>query len=117
VLSLATEELGIRFGGKQGTLATPEITAFVDASYGVHVDFKSQTGQVITIDGGPVHVHAGKQRLNSKSSTEAELIGLSDSMSQVLWTRDFLKEQGYDMGAARVMQDTGKLRLLHLGKE
>jgi hypothetical protein len=23
----------------------------------------------------------------------------------VLWTRHFLKEQGYDMGAARVMQD------------
>jgi hypothetical protein len=59
---MATEELGIRLGGKQGTLATPEITAFVNASYGVHVDFNSQTGQVITIDGGPVHVHAGKQR-------------------------------------------------------
>jgi hypothetical protein len=80
----------LRLGGKQDILATPEITAFVDASYGVHVDFKSRTRQVITVDGGPVHV----QRLNSKSSTEAELIGLSDSLSQVLWTRDILKEQG-----------------------
>jgi hypothetical protein len=100
---MATEELGIRLGGKQGTLATPEISAFVDDNYILHVDFKSQTGQVITMYGGPVHVHAGKQRLNSKFSTEAEL--LSDSLSQVLWTRDFLKEQGNDMGAARVMQD------------
>ena len=103
---LSTESLGIRLGGKSGAMGPPEVTAFVDASYGVHADFKSQTGQVITIDGaGPIHVHAGKQRLNSKSSTEAELIGLSDSLSQVIWTRDFLMEQGYQVGPATVMQD------------
>ena len=110
---LATEELGIRLGGKSGTLTTPTVTSFVDASYGVHADFKSQTGQVIMIDGaGPIHVHAGKQRLNSKSSTEAELIGLSDSLSQVLWTRDFLLEQGYDVGPAKVMQDNQSCMVL-----
>ena len=42
----------------------------------------------------------------SKSSTEAvELIGISDMLSQVIWTRDFLVEQGYEVGPARLQQD------------
>ena len=99
----ATRSLGIKLGGPAGTIA---VTAYVDASYGVHRDFKSQTGSVVSIGGGPVHVSASKQRLNSKSSTEAELIGLSDSLSQVLWIREFLLEQGYALGPAFVKNKT-----------
>ena len=98
----STRILGIKLGGPSGVIA---VTAYVDASYGVHHDFRSQTGSVISIGGGPVHVSASKQKLNSKSSTEAELIGLSDSLSQVLWIRDFLLEQGHALGPAAVKQD------------
>lgn len=98
----STRSLGIKLGGPKGVLS---VTAYVDASYGVHHDFKSQTGSVISVGGGPVHVSASKQKLNSKSSTESELIGLSDSLSQVLWIRDFLIDQGYDLGPAIVKQD------------
>ena len=41
----------------------------------------------------------------SKSSTEAELIGLSDGLSQVLWVRNFLMSQGYNVGPAIIWQD------------
>jgi hypothetical protein len=41
----------------------------------------------------------------SKSSTEAELISLTDGCSQVIWSRDFLIAQGYDVGAATIYQD------------
>ena len=43
-----------------------------------------------------------KQKLVSKSSM---LIGLSDSVSQVIWSRDFLTYQGYKLDAATVFQD------------
>ena len=33
--------------------------------------------------------------MNSKSSTESELIGLSDYSTYVLWTKNFLTAQGY----------------------
>ena len=36
-----------------------------------------------------------KQKLNTKSSTEAELIRADDVMPQMLWTRYFLEAQGY----------------------
>ena len=46
-----------------------------------------------------------KQKINTKSSTEAELIGLSDGLSLVIWARNFLESQGYKMPPATVFQD------------
>ena len=81
------------------------VLAYVDASYGVHWDAKSQTGLSISLGKGPIFAKSTKQKLVSKSSTEAELIGLSDSFSQAIWTREFLIEQGYDISPATVFQD------------
>ena len=36
-----------------------------------------------------------KQKLNTKSSTEAKLVKVDDALDQVIWTRYLLKEQGY----------------------
>jgi hypothetical protein len=41
----------------------------------------------------------------SKSSTEAELIGISDGLSTVLWVRNFMLAQGITVGPAVVWQD------------
>ena len=60
---------------------------------------------MITLGAGAIFVKSSKQKLNAKSSTEAELIGLSDALGQVIWTRHFLQAQGYDMGPATVFQD------------
>jgi hypothetical protein len=98
----STSELGITFD-VSGELT---VTAFIDASYGVHADGKSHSGAVIILGkSGPVHAKSNKQKLTTKSSTEAELVSLSDNVSQVIWTRDFLSAQGYTMKAARVYQD------------
>jgi KUP system potassium uptake protein len=50
-------------------------------------------------------VKSSKQKLVAKSSTEAELIALSDALGQVIWTRNFLCAQGYDLGPFTVLQD------------
>lgn len=81
------------------------VLGFVDASYGVHSDGKSHTGAAITLGLGVVFAKSSKQKLVSKSSTEAELIGLSDSASQIIWTREFLIGQGYHLDAATIYQD------------
>ena len=94
-------ELGIKL-----TVGSPlSVIGFVDAAYGVHHDYRSHTGAVISLGTGPVFVKSSKQKINSKSSTEAELVGLSDSASQVIWTRDFLAAQGYEMQSAEIYQD------------
>jgi len=82
-----------------------DVISYVDASFAVHHDYKSHTGGVITLGMGPVFVKSSKQKITTKSSTEAELVGLSDTTSQVIWTREFLIEQGYDPGPATIYQD------------
>ena len=81
------------------------IEAYIHASYGVHTDGKAHTGVCITIGSGFFYVSSTKQKLVSKSSTEAELIGPSDGLSQVIWVRNFLISQGYNVGPAVIWQD------------
>ena len=85
--------------------SSDQVIAYVDASYGVHTNRKSHTGVVISIGNGPVFISSTKQRLVTKSSTEAELVGLSDALSQVLWTRHFMQAQGYPQKPALILQD------------
>jgi len=75
------------------------------ASYGAHLDGKSHSGMIIALSAGPLFVKSSKQRIVTKSSTEAELIAFSDMCSNVIWSRDFLLAQGYDVPPARVYQD------------
>ena len=66
---------------------------WTDASYGVHEDMKSHTGGVMTLGSGAIYATSCKQRLNTVSSTESELVATSDVLHQALWTSYFLKSQ------------------------
>ena len=100
---LGTRDTGITF--KIGD--TMSINVFIDAAYGVHSDSgKSHTGCAIVLgEGGPLYAKSCKQKIVKKSSTEAELVGLSDTASQAIHTRQFLIAQGYRMGPATIYQD------------
>jgi hypothetical protein len=97
-----TRTLGLRLECNETGM---EIYTFVDAAYGVHIDGKSHTGACISLGKGTMYNRSTKQKIVSKSSTEAELIALSDSSGQAIWTRNFLLGQGYKMDAAIVGQD------------
>ena len=49
--------------------------------------------------------YSWKHKINTKSSTEAEIVGVDDSLAYILWARYFLKEQGYDMEPSLLYQD------------
>lgn len=51
---------------------------YVDASFAVHPDFKSHTGGSLSIDKSALQVTSKKQKLNTRSSTEAELVVVDD---------------------------------------
>ena len=93
------------------------VTAFVDAAFAVHPDYKSHTGSIITLGRGPVYAKSSVQKLNTVSSAESELVGLSDSTSQVIWTRQFLEGQGYNIGPAKIYEDnTSAIKLAENGR-
>ena len=68
---------------------------YVDASFAVHPDFKSHTGSVMTLGRGGIQSMSRKQKLNTRSSTEDELVGCDDAITMLLWTQLFLEAQGY----------------------
>jgi hypothetical protein len=69
-------------------------------------------------DVGAVHCRSVKQLIVSKSSTEAELIGLSDSANQGLFVRTFLLAQGHStVGPVTIYQDNmSRMALLERGR-
>jgi hypothetical protein len=83
------------------------VRAYIDAAYGVHSNSgRSHTGCAIVLgEGGPIVAKSGKQKIVTKSSTEAELVGLSDTASQAIHLRSFIEAQGYEMGPAVLYQD------------
>jgi hypothetical protein len=85
---------------------------WVDASFAVHPDMKSHTGGVMSLGKGAVYGTSTRQKLNTKSSTEAELVGVNDVMPQVLWTRYFLEAQGYGVNDSIIYQDNQSSILL-----
>jgi len=68
--------------------------AWVDVSYGVHSDCKSHTGGAVSWGWGVLLTMCKKQKLNTKSSTEGEIVGVSDFMPNIIWARMFLEAQG-----------------------
>jgi hypothetical protein len=99
----ATRERGIAFRpGERGIT----VSAYIDAAYGVHEEGRSHTGSCIVIgDIGAVHCKSTKQGLVTKSSTEAELVALSDSCNQGIHVRRFLIAQGHKTGPLTVYED------------
>jgi hypothetical protein len=85
---------------------------YVDASFAVHPDFKSHTGAMMTMGNGAIQSMSRKQRLNTKSSTEAELVGADDSSTLVLWTKLFLEAQGHTIKQNILYQDNKSAILL-----
>ena len=65
-----------------------EMHAYIDASYGVHVDSKSHSGMIVTMGKGTVLGISSKQKCVSKSSTEAELIAMTDYVTEAMHLRD-----------------------------
>jgi hypothetical protein len=84
----------------------------VDASFAVHPDFRSHTGGVMTYGGGALQSLSRKQRLNTRSSTEAELVGADDAATMILWTKLFMEAQGYEILRNILYQDNKSAILL-----
>ena len=65
----------------------------------------SHTGGFMTMGTGGAYVQSSKQNLKTQSSTEADLVGGDNVPTRVIWTRYFLKEQGYIIHDNIIYQD------------
>ena len=102
-----TEDVVLRLEAEGTTL-----NWYWDASFAVHGDFKGHTGGVLTLGKGATISQSTKHKLNSRSSTEAEIIAVDDGMAILLWTRLFLEAQGIIIDDNILYQDNQSATLL-----
>ena len=66
---------------------------------------RGHTGKAISMGYGIVHGRLGKQKINTKSSTESELVGVSEYIPYNLWIIHFMAAQGYKIIDNIIYQD------------
>jgi hypothetical protein len=92
------------------------LTVYADASFATCEDAKSFGGIFATSGRGMTYCKCGKLRLVARSSTEAELIALSDATSILLWSQQFLKFQGYDVVAELLEDNMPTINMMRNGR-
>ena len=64
---------------------------WVDVSFAVCEDMHSRTGVHLSLGVGAIYSFSLKQKINTISSTETELVGVADDMSNILWYKYFME--------------------------
>ena len=78
---------------------------WVDALDRTHHDCKGHTGSMMSLGGGAVVSSSTKHKINTKSSTESELVALDDALPMILWCLYFIEAQGYTVEQNVEFQD------------
>jgi hypothetical protein len=87
--------------------------AFVDASYATHSDMKGHSGCLIFDEAGNLlYASSTKQKLMSKSSTDAEIIAVHSSMNSIEELRDLFNELNGDINPVCLYQDNLSAKFL-----
>jgi hypothetical protein len=90
---------------------------YKDGAHAVHRDMRGHTGLMMTFGQGAVYARSLKQKLNTRSSTETELVSFDDGMPQNLWALYFTKHQGRFLKDNIAYQDnTSTMRMEENGK-
>ena len=92
------------------------VKLWVDGAFAVHEGMKSHTGGVMLLGKGSAYSASRKQKINTKSSTEAELVAIDDVLPQALWTKYFLEGQGYGTNTIMYEDNQSTMRLAQNGK-
>ena len=85
---------------------------FVDGAFAVHKDMKGHTSGGMTMGKGSILNKSTKQKINTTSSTETEVVAVNDVLPQILWTNYFMRAQGWKINKTIVYQDNNSTILL-----
>ena len=85
---------------------------WVEASFAVHPNIRGHSGGGLSLGRGFPILSSTKQKLNTRSSTETELVGADDFILEICWTQYFLKAQGYRILDNILFQDNRSSILL-----
>lgn len=103
-----TQDLPLTLGMKKVDV----LKWWIDGSHAVHPNMRGHTGGGLSFGIGFPISQSSKQKLNTRSSTESELVAVDDMMPTVLWTRQFMECQGHVVKENNIYQDNQAAILL-----
>ena len=104
-------------GAKLGAESLEELQNFVDVSFAVHADMRSHKGGAASFGRRVFMTLSKKQKINFTSTTESEVVGVSNYLPNTVWLLKFLEPQGYKTKKGTLYQDNeSTIKLLKFGK-
>ncbi len=85
---------------------------YIYALFVVHPNMHGHTGGGLALGRGFPMTASTKQKLNTRRSTESELVGVDDMMPIIILTHYFLLSQGYGIVENLLLQDNKNSTLL-----
>ena len=58
-----------------------DLHVWVDASHAIHENMRGHTGGTMSMGTGTLHNKSSKQKLNTRSTTESEVVGVSEYLT------------------------------------
>ena len=110
-----TRELHLVYTGND----KPTLTSQIDAAHGIHTSnmLRGHTGHALFLGHDNILSESKMQSINTLSSTETEVVAVSDSTQRVLHAQHLLQELGEHSEAAILYQDNiSSIHLLTNGK-
>ena len=86
-------------------LSIQVIKWFIGASFAIRGNIRSHTRGFMTIRKGCVYWTSVHKKLNIKILTKAKLVGVSEILTQFIWTRYLLEDQVDQIESSIVYQD------------
>ena len=82
------------------------LSGYTDSSWGdCKSTSRSTSGYIFDIGSGPLCWQSGRQKMVTKSSTEAEYVGQSYAASEAVWLRELLREMDLVQGTTIIKAD------------
>jgi hypothetical protein len=97
------------------TLECGDVTKLLcraDGAHAVHPDMRSHTGGMLTLGKGAVYSTSTRQKINTKSSTETELVAAGEVLTQAIWFKNLIQEQLNIKNKITLLQDNMSAILL-----
>ena len=97
---------------KISALSTSIVEWWINVSYAVHPYIRSHTGTSMSMGLRSMYSTSFKRKINTRSSTEVELVCASNGAGQMVWIRYFLKSQHHLTNITTLNKDNASTQLL-----
>jgi hypothetical protein len=82
------------------------VVGYSDASLNVHWDGKGHTGLIVGLgQRANIYFQSVKQKLVTRSSTEAEIVAMDSLVMKVIQLRELMQDLGYKQATTKIYQD------------